>query len=714
MREQELQDHIEGLVARGELVDALDWDLVHQISLDRRQNHDRLLLLDNLVLHRAAEAALLVRARLTGLVPVSKNNRSISLDRSELLFVDLLYTSPATGTVVVVEIKRARTTARETVTELLGYEQEVRNHLPFAARSDICFVVVSTDYSTLLEHSLASLISWHGLNILCIEVDEALRLSVRLPVGWTSFGQDVIPSEHIDTVSLTFTPHDTGGRPSDIGVLLNSAMDLIARDADRSGITGFGIVWEDVRYLWESQRPAGMTVARVNPARFLTDTRAARYLVGPHRSPLHQHVADLDRDGKWRPSSPELDAASRYLARLGTVEWHRSGTWRDIRRDARHRHPETTLDTYAVPVIFNTWGLIGDYVRELLGNPGRMADTAGVFRNQVIEIRGPEFGLKVVDTIAPGEKITLFGARWWSSLGFRLSRLRTYAAAHQVKTDMVTRDRLRPLLAWARADLQSPLSELDIAIDLAEIDEPLPEIVLGSGPDEAPLEQPDAIYALVCWIADRLIGDRSALHRTLFEVAFHTGQALDDGVFAIAPDIDLDDTIGHAIDHAHGMLEVAIHLAPQRPGAYAGLIDHFTRAFGLGCGPETAPDELEELVRRIPVETLFDEYLAAVPAALDIAVAPMTFGAARTKFVIPAEAIVVLRHRILRLRDQGRPAGIYMDPTGEYGMVILEQEDAAIFRELRDDDVIVRTSYSDGSESHQLTTWAQLAKKQDS
>jgi hypothetical protein len=230
MQEQELQDHVEDLVARGALVDSISgWNLVQHIALDRHHGHDRLLLLDDLVLHRAADAALLVRDRPVGLVPVSKNDSSISLNRSERLFVDLLYASPATGTVVVFEIKRARATARETVTELLGYEQEIRNHLPFAARSDICFIVVSTDYSTLLDHSLASLIAWHGLNILCVQVDEGPHLTVRLPIGWTSLGQDVIPSQHIDTMSLTFTPHNPAGDPVSMGVLLNSALDMIAR-----------------------------------------------------------------------------------------------------------------------------------------------------------------------------------------------------------------------------------------------------------------------------------------------------------------------------------------------------------------------------------------------------------------------------------------------------------------------------------------------------
>jgi hypothetical protein len=101
---------------QGRLVDSIaGWDEVEAVTLDRLQGSEKLLLLDNIVLHRAAEAALMVRDRLIHLAPVSDDTRSISLDRSERLFADLLYVSPETGSAVVFEIKRARATARETI-----------------------------------------------------------------------------------------------------------------------------------------------------------------------------------------------------------------------------------------------------------------------------------------------------------------------------------------------------------------------------------------------------------------------------------------------------------------------------------------------------------------------------------------------------------------------------------------------------------------------
>ncbi|MFJ9369837.1 hypothetical protein ACIRRA_36230 [Nocardia sp. NPDC101769] len=260
MLEQELQDFIEDLIGRGELVNiTTGWDDAKTIAADRQQSGEFLLLLDDLVVHRAAEAALAVKDRLGQLVPVANSHASISLDRSQTLFTDLLYVSPSTGTVVVFELKRSRKSARETATELIAYEQELRNHLHFAARTDICFVVVSTDYSPLLDHSLLSLTAWHGLRILCLKVEPDKQLSVHIPEAWTSLGQSLIPARHVDTTTLTFVPHNPDVPLDRLGALMNGVLEIIAREADRNGATGFGIAWEDTRYLTGSRHQIGLT-----------------------------------------------------------------------------------------------------------------------------------------------------------------------------------------------------------------------------------------------------------------------------------------------------------------------------------------------------------------------------------------------------------------------------------------------------------------------
>lgn len=92
MREKDLQDLVEKLISVGQLVDRIvGWKEVEAVALDRRQGTEKHLLLDDIVLHRAAGSALMVRDRLGDLTPVTNDAKSISLDRSQRLFADLLH-----------------------------------------------------------------------------------------------------------------------------------------------------------------------------------------------------------------------------------------------------------------------------------------------------------------------------------------------------------------------------------------------------------------------------------------------------------------------------------------------------------------------------------------------------------------------------------------------------------------------------------------------
>lgn len=107
---------------------------------------------------------------------------------------------------VLFEIKRSRVAARETATELLAYEHEIRNQLPFIGRSEVNLVVVSSDFSPLLDHAVTSLVAWHHLQVLCLRVDDNGGYVVHLPTAWTTFGQWRIDSRAVEVMDLSFSP----------------------------------------------------------------------------------------------------------------------------------------------------------------------------------------------------------------------------------------------------------------------------------------------------------------------------------------------------------------------------------------------------------------------------------------------------------------------------------------------------------------------------
>jgi hypothetical protein len=68
---------------------------------------------------------------------------------------DILAFDHATGVLLCFELKRSVATGREALTELLAYEQEIRNHLPLTSRDTVAFVLMSTMWSPILDHAAA-------------------------------------------------------------------------------------------------------------------------------------------------------------------------------------------------------------------------------------------------------------------------------------------------------------------------------------------------------------------------------------------------------------------------------------------------------------------------------------------------------------------------------------------------------------------------------
>lgn len=104
---------------------------------------------------RVARAAMLAAARdvledIDDLIVLTSDN-NISMSRGETLRPDFICISASTNSIYLIELKKSTQTAREAITELLGYEHEIRNYLPFLANHDLNFILISSEWSTLLD-----------------------------------------------------------------------------------------------------------------------------------------------------------------------------------------------------------------------------------------------------------------------------------------------------------------------------------------------------------------------------------------------------------------------------------------------------------------------------------------------------------------------------------------------------------------------------------
>lgn len=292
MAEHELQTAVAKLIDDGNLYD----------SVNGKEEVDRSLAaitapemipsfpIDYLIRKKCLQAAKNVLPSLVDVEVISTKSKSIALDKKELLYPDFLLCNRLSASIIVVELKVGNQTPRQTITETMAYAHEVRNHLPFLSSYELQFVIISEEYSTLLDHSIASLITWESHQILCLRAmrsGETIDLSIHIPDCWTALGQSGLPSEALSTFTLYLYPKDddSGEVPWEI---LRTALSLIVRAGDRSNEHGFIFLWKN---LWQGdggQCLWNFTVGLLNPYAFFPSAVSDGF-ADPTRSILAQY-----------------------------------------------------------------------------------------------------------------------------------------------------------------------------------------------------------------------------------------------------------------------------------------------------------------------------------------------------------------------------------------------------------------------------------------
>jgi hypothetical protein len=359
--EADMQRRIEQLLSDGAFGNAISC----------RDNIDRLAapapdVLPIFAIDRVARAAMLAAARdvladIDDLI-VLTSDTNISMSRGETLRPDFICISASTNSVYLIELKKSAQTAREAITELLGYEHEIKNYLPFLANHDLNFVLISSEWSTLLDHSACSACAWSRKKLLCLEasIDEgAVTLTPRIPEAWSITGVTAFPRESLQTFQLTLEG-PAANEEGDPDPRLFVAMNLLARSGDRAGAHGFAMLWRD-RF-----DPAGrtfhITVGGVETIAFFdaaVDTRMIDPSQGHFTVPFQEAVAGAPRTV---PASllALVRSISPVIEEIASVTMEGFFDW------------ETARDTYlcsAEPISFEFWGMLGDHARAYLTNP---------------------------------------------------------------------------------------------------------------------------------------------------------------------------------------------------------------------------------------------------------------------------------------------------------------------------------------------------------
>lgn len=479
--------------------------------------------IDYLSRKRLISAAKYVISSLESVRVISTASKNISINKKDKLFPDLLLINQEENKLIILEIKRSIKTTRETLTEMLAYDHEIRNSLPFLSNFEILFCVVSTEYSTLLKHSITGLVTWESKQILCLHVEEAeedLEIEVYIPPAWTSLHINDLPSKAISTLNLILYKRADNELSQNAESAAFYAASLIAKDGDRNNSHGFVLIWRDC---WNAEDLAGageyhLTIGFINPYVFLPFSQSLG-IVDFSESPLGQYLLENADNFHSYYCKEVIEKGLKFLEKFFHVYIEGLSTWNDDRSKPREvSNPIALMCHRALPLRVDLWGTLGDFARDLIIHPGVEKFLLSKFSGKVLGCEDPFIGIPLIDNISGARKVDErgFTCRTLFDLGVSLgSILSLYnTAIQQEKSDLKN---LPASLTWCMLDIQSAVLELGSQYSSSnELNIPPPVVKFRS--ENGFEEAFESIQQLIDWIHAEFLGRTRNIHSECFMV----------------------------------------------------------------------------------------------------------------------------------------------------------------------------------------------------
>jgi hypothetical protein len=523
--ESEIQEFLEQIIGRGELHQTIRGK--DEIDRAKAAHNSASFIsgfnLDYLLHTRSVASATSVLEALKDVEVISTSKKNISSDRKERLFPDLVLVSKTTGHIIVVEIKRDDQTTREGMTELLAYEQEIRNQMPYISSRQIMFVLVSDSYPVLLSHAVGQAILWQQKSVLALEVegnDGIFSLKVRLPIGWSSTRLNYVPERCIQLAELTVRSRSDEDAKALDALVLDMTYE-IARAGDRSGAHGFVLVSHDHEARGAGQHDDVYTIGVIDRVMMQREVIAESEGAATP-SPIASYASGFA--GKTWPDyddfTPLVDGVRETLSKHGECQLRRAGdlaTWRDI--DTPGTNVAYRYSQYAM--LF--WGLPHVYRDALVHHEGlrRMFR----FLKRLPNPQDSRIGLFVLDNLTArslfkdGEFEYESLWRFGRTLGSTLAVLRSVSDSS--KPGVPSPD---AALAWLGNEILSGLSEVNFRVQAAK-DMKGPPCLIWGGIDHA-AEILGILEKWVIWFRDSFLKENDD-HRRAFDSGMATHHLYD-------------------------------------------------------------------------------------------------------------------------------------------------------------------------------------------
>ena len=496
--------------------------------------------IDRFTREKYAEGAAIALKSLAFLDFIS-GDRDISRTLGEELRPDVVAYNPEEETIVVFELKKSTQTGRQALTELLAYEHELQNHLPLLGPLNIIYVLISPEWSTLMDHALIGAVTWARKTCIGLEVHdtpEGRRLKVRIPDSWAPLLSFGLPAEALSTATLALYSYTTAAATqewsfddrqprdgkdddpdSDVKRFreLKTALELIARDGERVGSHGFALLCDNNDF---PPCPWLILVGVINPLAFLRhslavgapagETDVTKFFSDPHRGYL-----DTGMDSNI---GRVVKRASRYLRETYQPTLESYLDWSTAR---------TVMRGIAAPILMEFWGVLGDFAREFILHDGVRRTYLTLLDRTKHDWRTPLVGLTVLSELTK-ERLFLHGLAQCSDC-FRFGIL--IGGARLVYNNMVLTgsepmdERWRTLVEWLEIELAIAATEVAAMYrSAADIEEPPPTLLVG---DHDPPDKERALVKYSTWFLEHFVGKLHILHASLFASAMDSAALFD-------------------------------------------------------------------------------------------------------------------------------------------------------------------------------------------
>ena len=336
------------------------------------------------------------------------SDNNISVTKNEVLRPDIVAICNENDSIIIFEFKKSKQAERQTLTELLAYEQEIKNLMPMLTNYDVKFVVITTEWSTLLQHSVASKVTWSNRQILCLtaslNTEKQLSLKTFIPTAWKNTGNVFIPEKAMSCITLCLYEKNNGQDieddkdidEEDFDDRILTAIENMVHTGNLIHAHGFILLWKDSYYKKSSITKYNITVSGIstyelfNLSLITTNKEAKHWLV----KAISNYISEFSPSGHSESLFHIANSSNSLLKTFVDPMTEGYNHWKVEKKELSYR---------ATILYCNFFGLIGEYARDYVLNPKVKKGNVNQFLNSVPDWKHPINGLRLIKNLSQPE-----------------------------------------------------------------------------------------------------------------------------------------------------------------------------------------------------------------------------------------------------------------------------------------------------------------------